>query len=420
MRLYAKLALGRQQHTSWIKKEFLDGTASWQQTFAFAVPLPLRDRQLRLELYRTSSSSQKGRLISTTHVWLRDLLPAGLAADVDSMQRVSVELESMVKGMPGGRVQLKCAVVDTDVRREMYQAPFVEAGRDGEETREAREQATAAGEGHGTRRLRHMQSVTEEWSKYELRKKAKHTEESFSAWRASRHSHAEEAVAGLLPAVSGMARRLAHSSWRHLSQLIWSPEEAGGTPGSSPSGSETSAAFQPPPPPPPPRPAGTLLLNIDSLTLASAGSSDCVVVFKCGPFWGRSRVLSSQGGNTFSCAWQLALPILDPSTILTLAVCQQPSRTQCSTAVLRPGLIVKDAVRDAFSSPAGVAGKLRVRLSCLRPNAELCRELPLLGERSKGGNVVGSVRMLMEARFEGTVSTPCPPFMFMATLSWLA
>lgn len=68
MRCYARLVLGRQQHTSWIKKERLDGTLNLHQTFVFAVPLPLRDRQLRLELYRTASNTQRGRLVSIQQV----------------------------------------------------------------------------------------------------------------------------------------------------------------------------------------------------------------------------------------------------------------------------------------------------------------------------------------------------------------
>lgn len=123
-RLYCRLVLGRQRHTSFIKRAHQDGTVHWQQvglaclhawesvdaglprkvlnrrlarpcvpgfepshsagppllslprlvplqTFVFAVPLPLRDRQLRVELYRTPSSSQKGRLVSVAHVSAR-------------------------------------------------------------------------------------------------------------------------------------------------------------------------------------------------------------------------------------------------------------------------------------------------------------------------------------------------------------
>ena len=40
----------------------------------FTVPLPLRDRQLRLELYRTSSNTQRGRLVSMAHVSSCDMV----------------------------------------------------------------------------------------------------------------------------------------------------------------------------------------------------------------------------------------------------------------------------------------------------------------------------------------------------------
>ena len=39
-----------------------------RQTFVFAAPLPLRDRELRIEIYRTASSTQRGRLISIASV----------------------------------------------------------------------------------------------------------------------------------------------------------------------------------------------------------------------------------------------------------------------------------------------------------------------------------------------------------------
>lgn len=67
-RTYVRLVLGRQKQTSWIKREGQTGAAHWHQTFVFAVPLPLRDRQLRIEVYRTSSNTQKGRLSSMTNV----------------------------------------------------------------------------------------------------------------------------------------------------------------------------------------------------------------------------------------------------------------------------------------------------------------------------------------------------------------
>lgn len=53
-----------------------------------------------------------------------------------------------------------------------------------------------------------------------------------------------------------------------------------------------------------------------------------------------------------------------------------------------------------------MVGKLRVRLSCLWPNTPLSAELPLLGERSKGAQVVGAVRLSLQANYASTVGAP--------------
>ena len=48
-------------------------------------------------------------------------------------------------------------------------------------------------------------------------------------------------------------------------------------------------------------------------------------------------------------------------------------------------------------------GKLRVRLSCLQPNHSLSADLPLLGERSKGAQVVGAVQLTLQASYASLV-----------------
>lgn len=59
------------------------------QTFVFAAPLPLRDRELRVEVYRTASNTQRGRLISIANVRRDVCLHVAL-------------LESTVLACPGG------------------------------------------------------------------------------------------------------------------------------------------------------------------------------------------------------------------------------------------------------------------------------------------------------------------------------
>lgn len=95
------------------------------------------------------------------------------------------------------------------------------------------------------------------------------------------------------------------------------------------------------------------------------------------------------------CGWQLSLPVLDPSHILTIALFQ-PSRGLKATERLRPG----------FLPPAAgvvVVGKLRVRLSCLRPNTPLSADLVLLGERARGAHEAGTVKLSLETSYPSPV-----------------
>ena len=49
-------------------------------------------------------------------------------------------------------------------------------------------------------------------------------------------------------------------------------------------------------------------------------------------------------------------------------------------------------------------GKLRIRLSCVWPNTVHTASLPLLGERAKGAQVVGTVSLTLQACYGSTVS----------------
>lgn len=291
-RLYCRLVLGRQRHTSFIKRSRPDGTAHWQQvgllacfclrvpwpaavgapqhvahstgaacarakappgviiwcsvpvqTFVFAVPLPLRDRQLRLELYRTPSSSHKGRLVSfaqvggiayqhrsphhshdtttevgllmgwtavwqgclagasacapmvecsppictllpgaasSAQVWLHDLLPAGLEDDPEASRTSSAGLEGMAKQQPAGRMHLRSTLIDTDLRRAAYQAPFAQESpptADSSAIKAVPGKGPAAAGAEPPPRLQRLESATEQWSERELRKKTRKTGE---------------------------------------------------------------------------------------------------------------------------------------------------------------------------------------------------------------------------------------------------
>lgn len=142
------------------------------------------------------------------------------------------------------------------------------------------------------------------------------------------------------------------------------------------------------------------------------------------------------------CGWQLSLPVLDPAAVLTLVLFQQ-SRGMRATERLRHGFLHSSGtttvhplastnamLAGASAAPAPACalhamsracaacrprllkqwlrpgpcallpqavGKLRVRLSCLRPNTLLTADLALLGERSKGGHEAAAVRLSLQA-----------------------
>lgn len=115
-------------------------------------------------------------------VWLCDLLPPGLADDLAATQRNSVDLDSMVKHQPGGRAVLRSTFVDTDMRRAMYRAGFVEdgegaaAGGGGDA-----EPAAASGGGDAGPALSRLESSTEAYTGVELRMKALKSGAAFGA-----------------------------------------------------------------------------------------------------------------------------------------------------------------------------------------------------------------------------------------------
>lgn len=111
-----------------------------------------------------------------TQVWLHDLLPAGLSRDIKAVRRRTVPLEGVHKGQAGRRAVLRCTLVDTDPRREMYQTPFL----DGDFAEDVGEEADSGSEAGGGRSsqdeqramVQRLQSTTEGLSQAELRHKA--------------------------------------------------------------------------------------------------------------------------------------------------------------------------------------------------------------------------------------------------------
>jgi len=70
------------------------------------------------------------------------------------------------------------------------------------------------------------------------------------------------------------------------------------------------------------------------------------------------------------------------------------------------------------SHPLQVVGKLRVRLSCLRPNQEQSADLPLLGERAKGARIVGNMGLTLQTSYDSAVSDSGQGVVNIAPCAW--
>eukprot|EP00887_Chlorella_sp_A99_P001355 scaffold8.g1355.t1 len=422
--LYARLLLGSQEHVSWVRHERRDGSATWQQTLVFAVPLPIRNRRgtgwrwagkLHVELYRTSRSTSRGRIISIAEVDLWALLPDA-HADPLATRATPVRLTSLHRGQAGGEAALSAALVDADGRRQMYGARFVEAaGADAavdgvgvlplvlcRAPASGEEQFFAAAP-----HLARLESATPAYTRRELRKKAKEeSEASYQEWLGSWHHQALHAARRGLDRGASWARALAEAApdvaARQLSWLMGVSSDAvvaatpplplpaapaGGVGGAPAAGAPAGEAQQPPALPQPPARLRLKLHCIDvDASAAVPPSADLFVLLKCGPYWGRSRLLPRAGGApAVPVGWEVELPVLDVATLLLAGVFVVPRKG------LQPAALL--------AAPAQMLGKLRVRLSCVRPGRPVSADLPILSERDKGAKRVGQLSLTLQVNF---------------------
>ena len=71
------------------------------------------------------------------------------------------------------------------------------------------------------------------------------------------------------------------------------------------------------------------------------------------------------------------------------------------------------------SLPSQMLGKLRVRLSCVRPGQPISAELPLLSERARGAQRVGALSLSLQVTIRCTHHCHCLRCSFSLSLSYL-
>lgn len=105
------------------------------------------------------------------------------------------------------------------------------------------------------------------------------------------------------------------------------------------------------------------------------------------------RTGGTAGGPALTIGWEVELPVLDPAALLLVTVFLQPRKGLYGRldGNSRPGVLIKN--------PAVPLGKLRLRLSRLRPEETLSADLPLLSDRLKGAKRVATLGVTLQMAF---------------------
>jgi hypothetical protein len=325
--LYCRVVVGEQAQVTKAVRERAQGRAEWGQSLAFALPLPLRDRPVRLEVYRTGSTQRKGRAIFGAVVPLLQLLPPaeGPAPDLKAALPSQLPLMELATGESSAAMAVRVAVSDMDGRRALYAQTL---GGEGPERH-----AGPAIDLDGPSELELMEHVPPGdavLNPRTARRLAALTEAQVAAWEARRQ--ARRRVAGALWALPGntLAAAGRWGQWgvsQTASVAAWGATAALSAAGwqgeAAPPAAAAERAADAPPLPTVPQPLARLRLRLEDLHLPRdrAGStSHLFVVAKCGACWLRTPLAPAAGGARVELRWEADLPILDPATMLLLAV----------------------------------------------------------------------------------------------------
>jgi len=368
----------------------------------------MKDRNVRVEVWQTSSTRSRGRAAYVAQVPLFSMLPdlSGLDPDLRQKRQVSVPLIKVAGQNTAASGQdapasllLSSMVADLDTRRAVYSQAFLESSQDNF----SEVQKWSADSSIVSR----LQSSTRELTPKEMKRLAKLTASELNS-KEVRHRRREDAAAAVTEAASYGATKVVNfgTSWiQYTSAMMESfglsfagkgAEDENTTTGSE---GELSSSTSPPPPP---VPLACLRLSLEGIKIPLDDSikSSVYCVLKCGSSWGRTPMVRVSGEEISFGIWHAEIPIFDPATVLTLAVFR------------KLGLHI---TKGYLASHPLMVGKLRVRLSTLEPDRNITVELPLLSDRKKGASRVGSAHLSMRvsfvslgARLAALVAPPLP------------
>lgn len=389
--LYCRVALGSQARLTRVVK-VRNGAAKWRSgLLAFAVPVPMRDRAVRMEVWQTTSSGKKGRAAFVAQPHLFTILPdvGGIAPDLHQRRTLEVPLVAMNGTKTAAALSITVAVADLDSRRALYLQELLEH-REIEEMQAGQSGAVAR-----------LQSTTRELTAREMKLLGKLTAEKFAEHEASRQRRAQ-AAATLVDAAHYGARKMAHFASRVQARLggrIAEEEESLAQLDPLSSLREALPAIAP---------LACLRLKLNSVKIIRAAAGPVATgfcIFRCGANWGKTPPVKVISGAMDFETWTVEIPVFDPATVLVV------------------GVFEKMGLHRSRGLAVQMVGKLRVRLSTLQPDQDISAELPLLSERKKGAHRVGvaSMGLLLKftsanARLASLVAPPLPKEVFVHSL----
>lgn len=350
--LYCRLVLGMQSVTSKAVRERAHGPqrAVFGQQLVFAVPVPLQDRILRMEVYRTSSVTSKGRPIAAAQLPLLDILPFDAPGKLSLSLRKDVEVALSLLPSGGGdsSMRLSVSLADADRRRVLYGQPLLSSPPGLLLTRsntidhlalpgmDRLQSETPLLNARGLRRMARM-TESEVASADERRQRLMERWQAFVALPLRAVSEASELAGEALQRlveVASLGRNVAMRVIRGDRALPEVPEDAAASGSSAAAGAAAGGG-------PLPEPLARLRIGLSRVTLPRHlyGSSNqwLFCVFKCGPCWIRMPLQSLGSDDVAEWGWEGVVPVFDPGELLLLAVFEMRHRVATRRAALLSG-----------------------------------------------------------------------------------
>lgn len=361
--MYCKATLGRVEHTTHLVRQ-QNGMAPINDTLAFALSLPIFDNLVKIVVFRTRKTKNKGRATHIAEFSLREILPDLNNSNLEAERKVQIGLRSINSKAPKVTLFMSVAVTDMDYRRGFHGFSHL-TNQDGH----------MFGFTADPRLISRFHMATKGFSKHDIEILAEKTATEYSEYRshALRWEDMQDRAKLFVRGAAERGREKAHSWYDWALGRDHRTEEATTSDGQAQVDLlDVYEAISVP------KPLGLFVLQLHSITIPrmANNNNNIYCVFKFDSFWSRTKLMKTDASGTASPMFSASFPILNPASVLSMVVISK-QRLEKSKRHNQMNVVV--------------VGKLKVRISTVRTTAPVNIDLSLLSERKKGGQVVGKV-----------------------------